>query len=431
MSNNMEIIIREETIRQLRLNTDSRLLRYLKNATKTFCAYQYRDAVSTLFTLLYEDNKQPLNAVLMKLNFTLYAEVSFNLDKDCLFIEMDSVIPIAEELQFQYMSAHPTFLKLHEYPQCEEEFEALKSVMVNHPLLLHRAVNSVWHAHEDSENVQNSIHLLLSEKKTSQAKGLEKLGHKPHYQRLLIPYAKEIAQFLKAMNNAFNKEQQLAIEAQKNDQARNTSHKNQLIAAAREELNSAFAPLALIWDKVPAEAEPAIPEEPVTVVAPVLDAEQSTDAVVEADKNDVCEQPEDNQVEYSMVYGYPVSPELFQFLNNKSALIFSIPHADEFWKQMAKLRDIGIDLNLLVDNLQYLLAVLSAHDNLDKASDELAKAEKEYRTAVENFSPDDMNTLHALTAAGKVFQDAKNNYAATYDIFVTACDTFHKATAKA
>lgn len=420
MLNNKEIIIREETIRQLRLNKDPRLLQYLENAVKTFCTYKYENAIPMLFILLYEDNKQPVNSVLMKLNFTLYAEVSFNPDKDCLFIENDSVVPIAEELQFQYMLAHPTFLKLHEYPQCEEEFEALKSVLANHPLLLHRAVNSVWHSHEDSEKVQNSMPLLLSEKEASRAKGLEKLGHKPHYQRVLTPYAKEIAVFLKAMNSAFKKEQQTA----------STCHKNQLVAAAREELNSAFAPLALIWDKVPAKAEP-VAEEPVTVVTPVPDAEQSTDTVSETVENPVCEQSRDDQVEYSMVYGYPVSPELFQFLNNKSALIFSIPYADEFWKQMAKLRDIGIDLNLLVDHLQYLLAVLSAHDNLEKASDELAKAEKEYKTAVEDFSPDDMDTLHALTAAGKVFQDAKNNYAATYDIFVTACNVFQNAVAKA
>lgn len=389
MTNNVEIIIREETVRKLNLNANSVFLRYLKNATETFCTYLYRDAVPALFTLLYEDNKQPVNAVLMKLNFTLYAEVSFNPDKDCFFIEKESVIPMAEELLFQYMKAHPTFLKLHEYPQCEEEFEALKSVMVDHPLLLHRVVNSVWHSHENTELVQNCVHLLLSEKYSLQAKGLEKLGHKHNYQRLLIPYAKEIAIFLKALNKAYKDEQQkIALEDEKKQkESAEASHHNPLVTAAIEELNSAFSPLAAIWDKVPAEAEPATPEDPVTIEAHVTAEEQATDTVSEKEKDTVSE---------LLINSYPVSPELFWILSHKSEL----------------------------------LKVLNAHDNLEKASEILANAEKEFKVAVGNFSPDDMTTLHSLTAAGKVFEDAKKNHKSAGDIFVTACNDFQNVVKK-
>lgn len=431
MANNMEIIIREETSRKLRLRTNAPFERYLKNAAEKFCAYKFRDAVSALFTLLYEEDKYPLNGVLMKLNFTLYAEVSFKSDKDCFFIEKDSVIPIAEELQFQYMEAHPSFLKLHDYPQCEEEFEALKKMMASHPLLLHRAVNSVWHSHENTENVRNCIPLLLSEKNTSQAKGLEKLGINHQYQRLLIPFAKEIALFLKAMNNDFEETQrQLAIEEQKKQQAHEESHQNPLVIAARMELNSPFASLAQIWDKVPTEAESAVEATPVADAASDAESEAESNApsatVVAAP---TCEETPDQPSEDSLIKEYSVSPELSKLLDNKDALTFSIPGADEFWKQLAKLRNLGIDLNRMVDKLPDVLAILSAHEDLEHATDGLIKAEKEHDKAVSNYSKGNRSSLHALCAAGRVFTDAQNTYNAAYDSFVKHCDAFENAVA--
>lgn len=406
MANNMKIIIREETSRKLRLHNDSQFQRSLKNAVEIFCTYTFRDAIFALFTLLYETDKYPINGVLMKLNFTLYAEVSFKSDKDYFFIEKDSVIPIAEELQFHYMAVHPAFLKLHDYPQCEEEFEALKNALSAHPLLLNRAVNSVWHSYEDTENVRNCIPLLLSEKETLQAKGLEKLGNNRKYIPLLTPYSKEIADFLKALNTSFNESQQkLVEEEQKKQQSENDSQENPLVIAARNEINSPFASLSKIWDKVPATTE---------------NVELNTHIeVANSDEQNHPPVSESSEIEENYV-----SPQLSKFLNNKDAFKFSIPNANEFWEKMANLRALGIDLNFMVDNLSLVLQILSAHEEMERTSTDLLNAEKAHDEAIANYSKENRETLHSLCTAGKNLTDAQNAHCTASDIFANLCATF-------
>lgn len=430
MTTNMEISIREETARKLRLDKNPTFFLLLKQAVEQFCEYDLLNATSALFTLLYDDNKHARNKVLTKLNFTLYTEDSF--EYEYFFIEEESILPIAEELQFQYHAAHPHFLKVKDCPNCEKELEVLKIVLANHPILLYRAVDSVWNALNNAENAQNCIHLLLSETEKVQAKGLEKMSHNPKHQQLLLPYAKEIGLLLKAMHNAFKEGQRLvSATPEKHQPPVNASPEKQLVMATQEELNATpFAVLAKIRDKVPAEATPVADAKPASKVAPTTDA---TPAPKVAPADDVAPSSEhscNKPVKCSLIKDYTVSPELSKFLDNKDALTFSIPGAAEFWEQMTKLRSIGIDLNLLVDYLQYVLAVLSAHENLETATDSLIKADKAYEEANAKFRKDDMDTLHKLFAAGKALEEAKFTYNAAYDSFVEHRDAFENAVAK-
>lgn len=407
MSNNTEIIIREETAHKLKLSDAPRFHRNLQNAIKVFCAYPFREAIFALFTLLYEEDKYPINGVLMKLNFTLYSEVSFRADRDYLFIGKDAVIPIAEELQFQYIKMHPSFLKLHNYTQCEKEFEALKNAMEAHPILLNRAVNSVWHCHEDTENVKNCIPLLLSENVVSQSKGLEKLGNSSKYIPLLVPYSKEIADFLKALNANFNESQQKSVkEQQKNHQAQNESHENPLVIAARNEINSPFSSLSTILDKVP--ANPKTAEK-----AAHFEGNESSyfqDKPIPSKPSDVEETSSFSQFS--------------KFLDNKDKFKFSIPNADEFLEKMTDLRALGIDLNFMVDNLSTILQILSASEEVENTHTALLNAEKEHDEAISNYSKSNRETLHVLCTAGKKLTDAQNAYSIASVKFANLRNTF-------
>lgn len=419
MANIMNISIREETSHKLRLDKNPEFLRILKNAVAQFCGYEYPIATSALFDLLYEDDKYVQNKVLQRLHFTLYAEASFNPHNSLFFIEEDSVLPIAEELQFQYIAAYPDFLKVMDYPNCQTELENLKNKLKKHPLLLYRAVESILRTHQEEEKIQSCISLLLSEKDSSQSKGLEKLGHNRKHQQLLLPYANEIGLFLKAMDNAYKEEQQqLTLTAQKNQEAVAVSPEKNLVMAAQEELNAAFAPLANIL-KVPAEAAPTPDAKPATKKSPAPDSEPAF------------EQPCSTPVKHTLIKDYSVSPELSKFLDNKVALCLNIPNAGEFWEFMAKLRSLSIDLNLLVDNLQYLLAVLDAHENLEKATDSLIQADENYDSATAKFSKDDIHSLHALFTAGNAFEEAKVIYNSAYESFVEHRDAFEDAVVKA
>jgi len=399
---NIEISIREETSRKLALDKNPSLHRFLKTAIELFCGYNFTEASYVIFKLLYENDKDTHNKVLKDFGFTLYSEESFDPCVEYLFIEESEVRPIAEEMQFQYMEAYPQFMKAKDCPGCEKELEALKNLLGDQHLLLYRAVESVWYSHKDAELVKNCVFLLLSDKPVNQAKGLEKLNHNYKHQQLLLPYAKEIGHLLKAMHDAYTK---------------------RLRIMAQDELSSPFAVLATIRDKVPTKTEPASMAAPAT---DVVTASKSTpaDAVAPSD-----EQSCKKTIKCSLIKEYSVSQELSKFLDNKAALTFSIPNASEFWEQMAKLRKIGIDLNQLVDKFTYLLAVLSSHENLETATDSLIQADKDYKTAIANFRPEDMNTLHMLTAAGKAFADAKIIYTAAYESFVEHCNIFEKSIA--
>ena len=127
-----EISIREETRRKLRLDRNPSFLKSLEAAINRFCEYKFIDAYFALLNLMYDDDKHVHNNVLKKLNFTLYSEASFDIYNPLFFIEEDSVHPIAEELQFQYMAAHPHFLNPHEDCRgCEKEFDDFKNTFGN------------------------------------------------------------------------------------------------------------------------------------------------------------------------------------------------------------------------------------------------------------------------------------------------------------
>lgn len=375
MTNFMEISIREETFGKLGLKSNATFLRFLKTAVEVFCEYNFTDASFVLFKLLYEKDKDIHNKVLKDFCFTLYAEESFDPCIEYYFIEEDSVQPIAEELQFQYMNAHPRFLKVRDCIGCEKELLVLQKHLVNHPLMLYRAVESVWNVHQCAELVHSCVTSLNSEKTASQAKGLESLGHNYKHQQLLLPYARDIGLLLKAMHNTYT----MALQS-----AATVPHEQQLVMAAQEELNSAFAPLAKIWDKVPAEAVPVAKKPSKTEIQPA-----SNDTATKAEP-----------VKNSLITEYSVSPELSKFINNKYAL-------------------------------DYLLEALSAHEALVEATNSLVNANKAYEDANANFCKDDMNSLHTLFSAGKAFEEAKRVYASAYADFIQHRDNFENAVVKA
>lgn len=400
----IDIIIRKETSVKLGLDTNPTFVRFLKTAIEDFCGYNFTDAAYVIFNLLYEDDKDIHNKVLKKFGFTLYSEDSFDPCVEYLFIEEDSVSIIAEELQFQYITANPRFLRVKEHPNCEQELLALKELLDKHPLLLYRAVESAWYSHKDSTLVQSCVYLLLSGKTESQLNGLEKLGHNHKHQQLLLPYSKEIGMLLKAMHTDYT-EKQRVIAAQKELDA----------------LNKPFASLGkLLESKVSSEASPAINAVP----APKVASPVASEPTGEQDCDKMTDTP--LSVETSM------SPELSQFLSNTDALTFSIPDAGKFWEQLARLRkDIGIDLNFLVDNLEVVINVLSAHENLKTASDSLSHADHEHSVAMKRYTLDhSRDNLHLFVSAAKTYQEAKDIYEEAHESFVKHCNIFEKAVAK-
>ena len=132
----IEITIREETVRKLGLDKTPTFSRSLKTAIEIFCDYNFTDASYVIFNLMYGNDKDINNKILKKFGFTLYSEESFDPCIEYHFIEEDTVPAIAEELQFQYIKVYPHFLKVKSYTNCEEELNALKSMMEKHPLLL-------------------------------------------------------------------------------------------------------------------------------------------------------------------------------------------------------------------------------------------------------------------------------------------------------
>lgn len=339
--------IRLETIQNLGLDKNRALHLRLTDATTKFCECSFSDALATIFNLLYEADADIKEKFLQNFKFTLSSEKSFDSD-DCYFVTEEMAKTIAQELQFQYMAAHPSFMKIKDFPGCETELDSLKKSLEQHPLLLFRAVESVRNYYTFERFVSENVPLLLSEKSSCQFQGLYKLGHNHKYQNLLLPYVKEIGELLKALHS---------------------NHINhQRILAAQEELDtftSPFASLSGLLEQKQAEIAEAEPASIESVAEPVS-AELPFEVKIE-------------QSESSVPDG------LSMFINNKESLTFNIPGFDEFWKCMKMLRQIGIDLNVLTDYLPEIWEVLNAHENLENAEANLLKAEQEHATAKESY----------------------------------------------
>ena len=400
-----EISIREETRRKLRLDRNPSFLKSLEAAINRFCEYKFIDAYFALLNLMYDDDKHVHNNVLKKLNFTLYSEASFDIYNPLFFIEEDSVHPIAEELQFQYMAAHPHFLNPHEDCRgCEKEFDDFKNTFGNQHLLFYRAFDSVWNHHQNSEFAPDCISLLLSDNQKAQLKGLEKLKLDTKHQKLLYPYAKEIGTFLKTLFHAYKESltpPSVVEESKQPVENCPKDDKDALVIEAQKELNNAFAPLAAIYDKVPAEA------------APVAKKEKTHNLPTKC----------------PLIKDYSVSPALSKFLDNKDTLRCEFSNATEFWGFMSKLRSQNFDLNFLVDNLPYILAVLSAHESLESSAQKLNDAYNQQKNANENFSETDIQSIHAFVSSSKLYTDAGKDYLSHFEIFIKNRDEFENAVA--
>ena len=211
----------------------------------------------------------------------------------------------------------------------------------------------------------------------------------------------------------------------------------QRVLAAQEELNALnapFAPLAQLLGKVPSEEEAAsnaVPTTEVMVEEAAPNAAPTPEVVADeaTTSKPACTKAADN----SQNTDFSVSPELSKFLKNKSALAFSLPNADELWKQMTRLRkELGIDLNFLVDNLQSVIEVLSAHENLETATASLTHAEHEHSVAMERYTSDcSMDNLHLFVSAAKTYQTSKDICNAAREDFAEKCNIFENAVAKA
>lgn len=362
----MKAIIRQETIQELELVKNNQLLLRLTEASEKFCQYDFGEASSVIFKLLYEDNKDIRERAFQDFKFTLSSEISFDQSLDYYFLTEEVSLSVAEELQVQYLKAHPSFLRVRDCPGCDQELKTLKSKLEEkHPLLLFRAVESVRYAYQDEKNVSGCVKLLLSENSKDQRQGLQQgLKHNYKYSMLLLPYSKEIGDLLQAMHNVYMAKQR--------------------VMAAQEELNSSFAPLAKLLDKFPVDSVSKVDAVPATNVAPTNDVEPAPEAAPTS------KQPSSNPVSPSFIKEYSLSAELSNLIANKDTL----------------------------------LAVLTAHENLENFTTALINAKKKFDEANANYSTDDFNTLHTLFAAGKAFEDAKVTYNAAYDSFIEYRDAF-------
>ena len=392
MKANFEISIREETFEKLNLGTNSKMHRFLKESIDDFLYYNFSAAITTLFKLLYEDDKYTLDEFLKKLHFTLYSETSFDSTVEYLFITEQEAKLIANELQFQYVEAHPNFLKVNaqNYPGCEEELRALSiQLEANHPVLFYNAVKSIQNL--EPEEVAACIKLLLSEKEATQLEGLEKMKHNRKYQKLLLPYAKKIGLLLQAYSNVTK----------------------QLVKAAQAELNtslSPFAPLSELRDKLPE-------------TAPVATTNQEEPKCSPENSAPVCANTIDNKQEKSSyLKEYSIPTELKKF----TSLSFNMSEFGEFWNQMKQFRATGIDLNIVVDNMDSLLAYSAAYDVLQQATQSLISAEKDFDVAKDNFSKENIHSLHTFVAAARALQDAKNFYDVAFVKVVEICENYPK-----
>ena len=390
MKANFEIIIRKETSQKLKLNQNPSLRRFLKQAIEQLCNYKFSTATVILFTLLYEEYEDKLEKALNEFHFTLDTETSFNPDVEYCFITYDDVALISREMQFQYIKAYPAFLNVDNYSDCEKELQALKNKLeADNPILLYGAVRAI-HNIEKDESFE-CVKLLLSDKADCQLKGLQMLKHNHKYQQLLLPYAHEIGQLLKA---------HMEIE-------------NTLVKSAQEELDKSSSPFAVL-----ASLHKRLSEQE----AEATHTHISTDEVYQ-------KQVVKSEAIGSMyVEGYPLSPELANFINNKTALTSIVSKANELWKFMKKLRRLGFDLNLLVDKMDYLLAVLAAHDNLENDTKAWQLAKKKHLEAKELYwKNESRDTFQTFVNTGSVVFELNDQRMSAFAAFVEACEAFEHA----
>lgn len=383
---NYVVKLRTKTIKGLNLTDPSRENR-LRNHIINFRSKSPKEANRILFQLLYAENTEEREELLRSFEFTASEENNGTY----YFLTPEQILILGNELRHQYSQSHPDYLAIEDNTNYHEELETLKKVMGNHPLLLFRAVESCKHCSFDKEPEYLCIRPLLSSKDFFQKEGLKNLGHNSDYQELLLPYANEIGNLLQAMYTAYQEEQKF------------------LASQAEEKpFPSPFAPLAVL-----------------------LNNGKHTDEQTEEDENGMVTSEESVEDNFSdLIKDYSLSDELSKFIDNRDALILNIPRSDEFWDCLKHLRNLGIDLNKLVDKEKLLWPLLNAHVKMDQAIKALKKADEDFKNAQTGFSMSNMKAIQKLFYAGQERENARNQYNAAFDEFAECCKAFEKELTK-
>ena len=378
--------IRTKTINRLGLKENVVAQIKLANSIVSFRDSSYKDAFKTIFALVY--GSEIREDLLQRFGFTSSPDMA----EKYIILNDEQIVQLGNELKFQYKLSRPNFLEVEDNPGYQEELDMLKKAMNNHPILLYRVVETCQKCHDSHDIAIPCVELLLSENADHKKNGLRRLGNNTQYQNLLLPYAEKIGILLKAMYD-WHKEQQDLLEAQ----------------AEHNKFPSPFAHLSEMMKQKQQEKELSEVTEPCADSSCV---EQLTDPQTEVT---------DNFSKYSL------SDELSKFIKNKSHIVRNLPRDDEFWSCLKRLRDLGIDLNGLVDNELYLWPILNTHDHLDEAIAELYDAELDFKEAQKNFQIGEFTTIAALFHAGEAREQAKQKYNSAFDAFLAHCKAYEKA----
>ena len=378
--------IRTKTINRLGLKENVVAQIKLANSIVCFRDYSYKDALKTIFALVY--GSEIREDLLQNFGFTSSPDMA----EKYIILNDEQIVQLGNELKYQYKLSRPNFLEVEDNPGYQAELNNLKKAMSYHPLLLYRVVEACEKCHDSHDIVAPCVELLFSEKANSQKQGLHRLGNNAQYQELLLPYAEKIGTLLQAMFN-WHEEQRRILEAQ-------------------EELSKFPSPFAQLSNMLKQKQEDDALKEAVSVPTGASNVEPPAESADEIP---------DNFSKYSL------SDELSKFIKNKSNIVRNLPRDDEFWSCLKRLRDLGIDLNNLVDNELYLWPILKAHDNLDEAITELYDAEQALEEAQKNFQMGDFQTIEVLFKTRKAYENAKVTYNYAFDTFVAHCRTYEKA----
>lgn len=381
--------LRTKTIDRLGLKENVVAQIKLANSIVSFRDSSYKDALKTIFALVY--GSEIREDLLQRFGFTSSPDMA----EKYIILNDEQIVRLGNELKFQYKLSKPNFLEVEDNPGYQEELDELKKAMNNHPVLLYRVVEACEKCHDSDDIAIPCVELLMSENANNQKNGLRRLGNNAQYQNLLLPYAEKIGILLNAMYN-WHMEQQAILDAQ-------------------AKLNNFPSPFAQLSDMLKQKQKE---EELSKVTEPCSEPSES-------------EQPTEPQAEMTDNFSkYSLSDELSKFIKNKSHIVRNLPRDEEFWSCLKSLRDLGIDLNGLVDNELYLWPILNAHDHLDEAIAELYDAELNFAEAQKNFKMGDFATIQVLFNAGKARETAKAEYNSAFDMFLAHCKAYEKAVSK-
>lgn len=225
-----------------------------------------------------------------------------------------------------------------------------------------------------NEIVSECVKSLNSENSEKNILGLKSLGINFTYRKLLLGHTKELAQLLKAIHDGYIAEEKILVTIP-------TYHK----------FHSPFFVLARLINQHSKENDGTSP---------------------------------------NFLGKYSLFNEIENFIDNKSKINLNLPRSEEFWECLKDLRNIGPDLNMLIDNETYLLSILSANSAFEEAVHDLDVAKQTYTKAQLDFNMENFETLNNLFVAGQSYETAKAVYNRALDNFIACCKTYEEVVTK-